>query len=1470
MRRLTFLTAAMFVCVGLFGQQYDAETMAKMRAEKEALALQQPKINKQQKVKASKNDILMQTGTVTTCSANFYDTGGSAGGYQNNENYTLTLLPATEGAKIMVTFTAYNTESGYDYLKIYDGTSASATQLANLHGTAVPSEPYIASNAQGALTFVFTSDGSVVRAGWAATVACYTQVENNLAAMALMGTPFATEGEAKTMEVTVKNMGTATIAADAYTVTLVDAADAVLATANGVALASNEVANIELVWTPATAGTIVVNGVVNFAADQDMSNNETAAMEIEVMSSGVYVAQIGSAETFPPSRVPFDYYFKNSASQTLYTPTQLGIGGGLITALAYENNFATATVGSKPVKIWIGETTATDMTAGWVDPASLTLVYDGEINTPGGRNVIAIPLQTPYVYQGGNLVIYTYRVWENQYYTNNDKFYGTEIAASNCTRRLASDTQFDPATPGAGTVISWVPNTTIFFSTEGLGALEGTVTSEGAPVEGVKVQIVGAYANTYTNAAGMYSFPYLMADIYELEFSKHGYDNAGATNVTVVGNETTVVDVTMTPIMTYMVSGTVTASDTQLGVEGAVVTFEGYADYMATTDANGHYSIEGVYGGGREYAVTAEYEGYTTYTGTVTVNNANIADLDIIVEEIAYPAKNVTAALDGENVLVTWKNPNAAASGTPRMLMWDNGENNNAIGTGGVAEFDVAHRYSPEVLQELEVGGMSITQVTFWPNEAAATYTVKIWTGGTAAAPATLAYEQAVAAPTIGAWNEITLTTPFEIDDTQELWIGYNVNTTTGYPAGTDAGPQVEGWGNMMYFQGTWTTLYQLAPTLTYNWNIHAWVDNAKALDMKLSRIAAEHRTSAPKVILENGKSRGLDVNFGSAREFGQYTVAQNSVENDAKVMLNYSVYRLLEGQEMDDWTEMAAATTDTFFVDNTWSGVAPGLYQYAVVANYTNDVTANPAFSNILANAMEVEYVVNITTNAGDPATGAIVSLVNQDGVAEHAYTMTAGATGATFPAVWRGTYNLTITLQGFGTYSANDLVIDDEGLSHTAELIETIMEPFGLAVAQVGMDAHFSWNNATGFTDDIESYESFLVADIGDYTMVDVDGSATYTITNTTFPNQAYVGSYIVFDPAATTPALSNAAWQAHSGAKYLACFAGTTPPNNDWIMTPEVTVTPGMVFSFWAKSVTDQYGLERFNVGVSTGGTTPSDFTIISGSTFVQAPIEWTQFSYPLTAYTGQTIRLAIQCVSNDAFVFMLDDIILGQPKATDRAFNGYTVYLDGVQEAAGIMETNYIFEDLEIGEYEAGVKAVYSTGESAIVTTPFPIVLPTYTVTFQVKRASNNAAIANANIVINGESLTTNTQGVATIVLPAGTYDYVVTKTGFNMINDQVEVVDANITETVLMTGIEETIAAQNVVLYPNPVAEMLTIVRANTSSAMVEIFADNGSMVKAFEMNEAQKEISVSDLNSGVYFVRIIENQNATVQRFIKK
>ena len=113
----------------------------------------------------------MQNGTVETCNALFYDNGGPNNNYGNNKDYVMTFMPASQGSMIGVSFTEFSTESGYDYLYVYDGTSTSATMIGRYDGANSPGM-VVATNNEGALTFRFTSDNWTTSSGWAARVYC--------------------------------------------------------------------------------------------------------------------------------------------------------------------------------------------------------------------------------------------------------------------------------------------------------------------------------------------------------------------------------------------------------------------------------------------------------------------------------------------------------------------------------------------------------------------------------------------------------------------------------------------------------------------------------------------------------------------------------------------------------------------------------------------------------------------------------------------------------------------------------------------------------------------------------------------------------------------------------------------------------------------------------------------------------------------------------------------------------------------------------------------------------------------------------------------------------------------------------------------------------------------------------------------------------------------------------------------------
>jgi len=359
-------------------------------------------------------------------------------------------------------------------------------------------------------------------------------------------------------------------------------------------------------------------------------------------------------------------------------------------------------------------------------------------------------------------------------------------------------------------------------------------------------------------------------------------------------------------------------------------------------------------------------------------------------------------------------------------------------------------------------------------------------------------------------------------------------------------------------------------------------------------------------------------------------------------------------------------------------------------------------------------------------PTAAAMTNLIYENlNITNVAYEMVE----VNIPVATSGTFYI-----GFWGHSAVDMFYLYLDTFSVAEITESLDPPTDLtATIQNNNNVHLTWDAPgetpppVGFNDGFESYENFSLT-FAPWTTVDVDQSTTYGMTNITWPNAYAAQAYMIFNPSATTPAVTDLT--AHSGAKMAACFASTTPPNNDWLITPQIAVTAGDVLKFWAKSYTAQYGLERFKVGVSTTGTAPANFTFISGASYIQAPVDWTEYSYPLSAYAGQTVYIGIQCLSNDAFIFLVDDVFVGapanapafapvasvygsagrnvgtpvpavqQPASVNRDLLGYKVYRDGTLIATIPNPATLMYDDLAlaIGTYSYTVTAYYDGGES----------------------------------------------------------------------------------------------------------------------------------------------------------------------------
>ena len=109
--------------------------------------------------------------TAPGCGDTLFDSGGATGDYSGNESITVTIYPETAGDLVTLTFISFETEANWDFFTVYNGPDATSDVLGSFSGANVP-DPVSSTDATGALTFVFESDGFANDPGYEILISC--------------------------------------------------------------------------------------------------------------------------------------------------------------------------------------------------------------------------------------------------------------------------------------------------------------------------------------------------------------------------------------------------------------------------------------------------------------------------------------------------------------------------------------------------------------------------------------------------------------------------------------------------------------------------------------------------------------------------------------------------------------------------------------------------------------------------------------------------------------------------------------------------------------------------------------------------------------------------------------------------------------------------------------------------------------------------------------------------------------------------------------------------------------------------------------------------------------------------------------------------------------------------------------------------------------------------------------------------
>lgn len=442
---------------------------------------------------------------------------------------------------------------------------------------------------------------------------------------------------------------------------------------------------------------------------------------------------------------------------------------------------------------------------------------------------------------------------------------------------------------------------------------------------------------------------------------------------------------------------------------------------------------------------------------------------------------------------------------------------------------------------------------------------------------------------------------------------------------------------------------------------------------------------------------------------------------------LTGAVAVLTDNADAENHKESALVAGNMFVFDN----LLPGIYTLKI-SKGEDVLYTDEAFEIVTGRSEEITIkqtdegtlTVKVSTDNGDSPAGAEIYLMNEySGITYDEWVDNTGErifTGLAF-----GLYRFGVYKDGFISYEEMLNFTKDSVVS--IELKENRIAPYALTAEVVyntddaSASIEMEWNNIGDYYyDSFEDYEDFSI-EATPWTLIDVDGRGTASIRNTQYPHLGEPVAAMVFNPYTTTPPCTNPVFAPLTGAKYLAFFNSVGGPSDDWAIAPKRMIRKGDRLMISFRHLEEGASPERFTVCISTTGTDPKDFMVVSSGNYIASQARWMTFQGDMSSFAGEEVHVAIHYISDQTGgMLMIDDFFIGNiPEnaaaagqvgkwlAKAQEETQYKVYLDG-QFKESVKTTNYTFSNVEPGVHTVGVSQVYKGGESSITTAEVEVV------------------------------------------------------------------------------------------------------------------------------------------------------------------
>jgi M6 family metalloprotease-like protein len=513
-----------------------------------------------------------------------------------------------------------------------------------------------------------------------------------------------------------------------------------------------------------------------------------------------------------------------------------------------------------------------------------------------------------------------------------------------------------------------------------------------------------------------------------------------------------------------------------------------------------------------------------------------------------------------------------------------------------------------------------------------------------------------------------------------------------------------------------------------------------------------------------------------------------------------------------------------------------------------------------------------------------------------------------------WQSEYNedyktIEIEADGYKTRWTRFYVIQDSSIFVTLQAIDNLVSVRNISHEKEDNVITLSWDPV--IDEGFEGYDAFELEMEG-WTQIDEDESPTYAISGSSFPNEGYTGSFIVFNPFYEGLLQADYDVMPYNGKYCLAAFACYGAYNNDWLISPAVTVESGDDISFMARSMTDSYGLESFRVLVSVQDSSDEEFTLISDGS-EEVPVDWTSYVYSLDDYAGQKVKIAINYNSEDRFVLLLDDLRMGAAvdgvtetsgvsssiawRSTDKVKRSNSINLKkqvitysevlSVNSGLGYSVT---VNDSDAGSSSGFSNSTFSMSSDTCGTNAFKVrteyldldtfsvwsdeydVTGCYTVTFVVTD-EDSVLLEGATVEFDGQITTTNVQGLAvfdgvdlvTGVAYSVTLDGYATQAGSLSIDADTEMEVTLINDTTDTTTLT---LDDDILIFPNPLIgdQTLQIQGVTAGDFRIKIYNARGQLLLS-EVSQGGGIVTLEfpQSGNGIYVVELIRDDD--VRRF---